>query len=100
MLPNVCRGDNELGTLGIPLGYDGMGLFESTTPQAVVGIDDPVQDIVISDRSACALGESQKIWCWGAQDVFDGTSSRNYGAIQIVSQPEKARLIAGGGSCV
>lgn len=56
----MCWGDNADGQLGA-----GSSLPYSTTPLAVVGLDEIVS-IAVSPRHACALRADDTVWCWGS----------------------------------
>ncbi|PKO19257.1 MAG: RCC1 repeat-containing protein [Chloroflexi bacterium HGW-Chloroflexi-10] len=66
-----CWGSNYAGQIG------NNDWNQVSNPTAVIGLDQPVQQIDVFEATVCALDENQAVKCWGLNDlgqVGDGTN--------------------------
>jgi alpha-tubulin suppressor-like RCC1 family protein len=71
-----CWGENGPGSLGAPVGAS------SYTPTPVQGLPagDPVTQIVAGGTSACAVTQSNNLWCWGTLLLTTDSSDNAFSA--------------------
>jgi alpha-tubulin suppressor-like RCC1 family protein len=104
-----CWGDNSFGQIG-----DGSVLTARLVPTKVVGLPEPILQVVVGELQACAVTVSGGAWCWGHNlngKLGDGTTTARSTPVPVVGLPEPvtqidasyshtcARTVSGGAWC-
>ena len=78
-----CWGYNNLGRLGIGESTS----YSTSTPEKISGQSRVYKDISVSEYHACALSESNNLYCWGGNQNGQlglGTTTQSYNTPQAV----------------